>query len=283
MILTHRPGRESNLHKNPLPATIPTGVIFILFIGGLSYFGARGQAASASGVTPPRFFQHTLLGARTSVLLRKSIYIGCTFERVKLRSLGIADFIGCTFIDCDFKTAFIAASFAKCKFIGKIYGCVFCGPNYDSYFYGDKLSYWVSNKGRLNDVDFSESILTDVDFRGGIDLSTVLFPDSYLSDKLIIKYSLEPLGVHGFAYPQKEALKIANGYFNSNIPILGGDVYKMENGRITLTLDSWYCDRISSESPSEYVRRCYLVTTDYVSKYPNNANFLFGFVVDAQS
>lgn len=227
--------------------------------------------------------QHTLLGARTSVLLRKSIYIGCTFERVKLRSLGIADFIGCTFIDCDFKTAFIAASFAKCKFIGKIYGCVFCGPNYDSYFYGDKLSYWVSNQGRLNDVDFSESILTDVDFRGGIDLSTVLFPDSYLSDKLIIKYSLEPLGVHGFAYPQKEALKIANGYFNSNIPILGGDVYKMENGRITLTLDSWYCDRISSESPSEYVRRCYLVTTDYVSKYPNNANFLFGFVVDAQS
>ena len=47
----------ADLRKNPLPATIPTGVIFILFIGGLSYFGARGQAASASGVTPPRFFQ----------------------------------------------------------------------------------------------------------------------------------------------------------------------------------------------------------------------------------
>lgn len=117
--------------------------------------------------------QNTLLGCRTLVMLRKSVYIGCTFERVKLRNLGIADFIGCTFIDCDFNTAFIAASFSKCKFIGKVHGCVFCGPKYDSYYYGDKLSYWVSSKGRLNDVDFSKAILTDVDFRGGIDLSKV--------------------------------------------------------------------------------------------------------------
>lgn len=56
----------------------------------------------------------------------------------------------------------------------------------------------------------------------------------------------------------------------------------MENGRITSTLDGWCCDKISSESPSEYARRCYLVTIDHISKYTNNANFLFGFVVDAQ-
>ena len=120
--------------------------------------------------------QHFSMGGRTSVLLRKTVYMGCTFENVKLRSLGIADFIGCTFINCDFNTAFIAASFSKCKFVGKIYGCVFCGPKFDSYYYGNKLSFLVSNKGRLEDVDFSEASFTDVDFRGGIDLSKVLMP-----------------------------------------------------------------------------------------------------------
>lgn len=224
--------------------------------------------------------QHTLLGCRTLVRLRKSIYIGCTFERVKLRNLGIADFIGCTFIDCDFNTAFIAASFSKCKFIGKVHGCVFCGPKYDSYYYGDKLSYWVSNKGRLNDVDFSEANLTDVDFRGGIDLSTVIFPDSYLSGKLINKYSLESLGVNGFAYTRKEALKIANGYFNSNKPILGGDVYKLVNGRIESTSDNWYCDRKESESPYDYVVRSYHIACDYIRDYPDKTNTFFSIVIE---
>ena len=125
--------------------------------------------------------QHFSMGGRTSVLLRKTVYMGCTFENVKLRSLGIADFIGCTFINCDFNTTFIAASFSKCKFVGKIYGCVFCGPKFDSYYYGNKLSFLVSNKGRLEDVDFSEASLTDVDFRGGIDLSKVLMPHATIN------------------------------------------------------------------------------------------------------
>lgn len=125
--------------------------------------------------------QHFSMGGRTSVLLRKTIYMDCTFENVKLRSLGIADFIGCTFINCDFNTAFIAASFSKCKFVGKIYGCVFCGPKFDSYYYGNKLSFLVSNKGRLEDVDFSEASLTDVDFRGDIDLSKVLMPHTTIN------------------------------------------------------------------------------------------------------
>ncbi len=124
--------------------------------------------------------QHFLLGCRTIVLLRKTIYVGCTFERIKLRNLGIADFINCTFINCDFNTPFIAASFSTCKFIGSVYGCVFCGSQYDSYYYGDRISYWVSNKGRLDNVDFSEATICDVDFRGNIDLSTVIFPKTFI-------------------------------------------------------------------------------------------------------
>lgn len=123
--------------------------------------------------------QHFSMGGRTLVLLRKSVYVGCIFERVKLRSFGIADFIDCRFIDCDFNTAFIAASFSNCKFVGNVHGCVFCGPQYNGYYYMCRLDYWVSNKGKLRDVNFTEATLTDVDFRGGIDLSTTKFPTDY--------------------------------------------------------------------------------------------------------
>lgn len=214
------------------------------------------------------------------ILLRKSIYKGCTFERVKLRSLGIADFIDCTFIDCDFNTAFIAASFSKCRFIGRVHGCVFCGSKYNSYYYNDRLSYWVSNKGRLHNVDFSEANIIDVDFRGGIDLSTTLLQQSYLPNRLKDKYSLESIGLDGFAYSKNEALRIAEEYYHSNMAILGGDVYKLENGKIKLTYDSWYCERNSAETISEYINRSYQIARDYISRYHSNTNILFGFVIE---
>lgn len=199
--------------------------------------------------------QHFSMGGRTLILLRKSIYKGCTFERIKLRSLGIADFISCTFIDCDFNTAFITSSFSECKFIGNVRGCVFCGPKYNSYYYNDRLSYWISNKGRLNNVDFSEANIIDVDFRGGIDLSTTRLQQSDLSNRLNDKYSLESIGIDGFAYSKNEALRIVEEYYHSNEAILGGDVYKVKNGKIKLTYDSWYCERNSAETISEYVNR----------------------------
>ena len=51
--------------------------------------------------------QHFDIGSTTLVLHRKTVYHHCTFERVKLRNFGIADFYNCTFINCDFQTAFM--------------------------------------------------------------------------------------------------------------------------------------------------------------------------------
>ena len=51
---------------------------------------------------------------------------------------------------------------------------------------------------------------------------------------------LKSIGVDGIAYTKSEALRIAVVYFNSNVPILGGDVYKMVNGCIIYTSYSWY-------------------------------------------
>lgn len=127
--------------------------------------------------------QHFYMGSTTLVLRRKTVYHNCTFDRVKLRHFGIADFYDCSFINCDFQTAFIAASFSHCNFIGEVANCVFCGPHYNRYYYENQLDYWISNKSRLHDVDFTKARLTDVDFRGGIDLSTTKFPTNYEIDR----------------------------------------------------------------------------------------------------
>ena len=90
--------------------------------------------------------------------------------------------------------------------------------------------------------------------------------------------SLESIGVDGIAYTKSEALRIAEKYYNSNIPILGGDVYLFNNGNIKPTFDNWYCNWNNSETSYEYVARSYQVTCDYIKKYPDNANIFFSIV-----
>ena len=94
--------------------------------------------------------------------------------------------------------------------------------------------------------------------------------------------SLESIGVDGIAYTKSEALRIAEEYYNSNIPILGGDVYLFNNGNIKPTFDNWYCNRNNSETSYEYVVRSYQVACDYIKKYPDNANILYSFVVEKE-
>lgn len=93
-------------------------------------------------------------------------------------------------------------------------------------------------------------------------------------------FSLESIGVNSFAYSKRKALKIAERYYNSNTPILGGDVYMLKAEHIESTSASWYCDQNENETPADYVTRSYNVTIDYLNQYPNNTEFLFSFVTD---
>ena len=89
---------------------------------------------------------------------------------------------------------------------------------------------------------------------------------------------LKSIGVDGIAYTKSEALRIADEYYDSNIPILGGDVYIFNNGDIKPTYDNWYSNRNNSETPYEYVVRSYQVACAYIKKYPDNANIFFSIV-----
>lgn len=93
------------------------------------------------------------------------------------------------------------------------------------------------------------------------------------------KYSLEEHGVNGYAYPKDEALKIVEEYYQSAKPILAGDVYMLKGGKIEATSDCWYCTRMG-ESDFDYAARSYRGTTDFINNYPDDAGYLFYFVLD---
>jgi hypothetical protein len=78
-----------------------------------------------------------------------------------------------------------------------------------------------------------------------------------------------------------EALAFVNYLQKLQIPILGGDVYYIDdNGDIRLTYDNWYCDKMPEENNIEYYMRSIKITMDYINKYRSyqNYNLLFDIV-----
>ena len=83
-------------------------------------------------------------------------------------------------------------------------------------------------------------------------------------------YSLLPLGIDAYAFPKEQALNIISKLKSNHIPILGGDVYCLNNGLITDGYDSWYCNLEAGETQQHHVERSYLVAKKYIESYPEN-------------
>jgi len=97
-------------------------------------------------------------------------------------------------------------------------------------------------------------------------------------------YSLKHLGIEGYAFPDQEALKIVQLCKLSLIPILGGDVYSLNDSTIECLDDNWYYDRTPSESYYNYVQNSCNKSESYIRTYKNHScdKPLFSFVIDDQ-
>ena len=108
---------------------------------------------------------------------------------------------------------------------------------------------------------------------------------SIIQDNDIFEYySLKHLGIEGQAFPDQEALKIVQLCKLSLIPILGGDVYSLNDSTIEVLDDNWYYDRTPSESYYNYVQNSCNKSESYIRTYKNNScdRTLFSFVIDDQ-
>ncbi|MBF1466831.1 MAG: hypothetical protein HXN67_06595 [Prevotella pallens] len=83
-------------------------------------------------------------------------------------------------------------------------------------------------------------------------------------------YSLMELRIDAYAFPKQQALIIISKLKEKYVPILGGDVYCLNNRLITDSYDSWYCNLEAGETQQHFVERSCLVAKKYIENYPEN-------------
>ena len=95
-------------------------------------------------------------------------------------------------------------------------------------------------------------------------------------------YSLKNLGIEGYAFPYQEALKIVQICKLLVIPILGGDVYSMNNSTIENSDDNWYYDRTPNESYCNYAQNSCNKSESYIKSFKDYSfdRPLFSFVIE---
>ena len=95
-------------------------------------------------------------------------------------------------------------------------------------------------------------------------------------------YSLKNLGIEGYAFPYQEALKIVQICGLLVIPILGGDVYSMNNSTIENSDDNWYYDRTPNESYYNYAQNSCNKSESYIKSFKDYSfdRPLFSFVIE---
>ena len=106
---------------------------------------------------------------------------------------------------------------------------------------------------------------------------------SLIQDNAItVYYSLNNLVIEGYAFPYQEALKIVQICKLLVIPILGGDVYSMNNSTIENSDDNWYYDRTPNESYYNYAQNSCNKSESYIKSFKDYSfdRPLFSFVIE---
>ena len=94
--------------------------------------------------------------------------------------------------------------------------------------------------------------------------------------------SLESVYDHNFAWLPQDALAVIDTLTKARIPILSGDVFSLESGELTPTIDSWSIKRKEDyESPKVFLQESERRAIDYIKTYTkrNGENYCYSFVL----
>ena len=95
--------------------------------------------------------------------------------------------------------------------------------------------------------------------------------------------SLEDAGVTGHGLERSAALKAISVLSHHKIPILGGDVFRLSNGKLELTYDNWHIDKKDDEATKSYAIRSAQISENYVRNYhePEDVVTLYHLILGA--
>ena len=99
--------------------------------------------------------------------------------------------------------------------------------------------------------------------------------DEIAQKESVRTYSLMELGIHDVAFSRNDTIKIINRLEKELLPILGGDVFLIEQGHVNGPIsNSWYCEREYDESWYTFVRRsCEMAIHAVLNEKAKNALF----------
>ena len=91
-------------------------------------------------------------------------------------------------------------------------------------------------------------------------------------------HDLRKVGVTEIGLSREDALQAVSHLRNAKVPILGGDVWLLQNGRFESTGDSWHLKTNASGARSTSWDQA----ADYISSYPRPAAGIALFIVVAK-
>jgi hypothetical protein len=98
---------------------------------------------------------------------------------------------------------------------------------------------------------------------------------------LSVGEQLTPLGSWNWVLPKASALSAVQQIGDLGISILGGDVYRREDGEIVFDYGGWHSDPQADEDRSDFILRSVAESVAYISAYPN-VDALFAIVPNLQ-
>lgn len=97
----------------------------------------------------------------------------------------------------------------------------------------------------------------------------MLIPESYREIERTKGRSLEEVHSDGVAFTRVDILQALHLLKGTQAGVLGGDVLRVENGRLRYTHDSWHTDKRSGEDIREYLARSIAEAETYIRNYPD--------------
>jgi len=103
-----------------------------------------------------------------------------------------------------------------------------------------------------------------------------------LSEELLIRgVSLDDVGFRGYAWKWQDALEVLSVLHTKRIPILGGDVYLIVDGRVTPTMDNWFINRENFTLADSFLNNSHKQSADYITAYMkrNGDSYYYSIIV----
>lgn len=102
---------------------------------------------------------------------------------------------------------------------------------------------------------------------------------------LILAKSLQHLGIVELAWDWDNVIKVIDILSESNYAILGGDVYKLNKGKLEAVYDNWYTNKDKGKPIEEFIELSRSRAISYINQYHlrNGNTYYFSIVAEKLS